>query len=56
MNHIMVDIETLDTQQSAVVLSIGAAHIKLNGGSIYATEADAQAWADFNKWCRGGGV
>lgn len=24
MNHIMVDIETLDTQQSAVVLSIGA--------------------------------
>lgn len=32
------------------------AHIKLNGGSIYATEADAQAWADFNKWCWGGGV
>lgn len=32
------------------------AHIKLNGGSIYATEADAQAWAGFNKWCRGGGV
>ena len=31
-------------------------HIKLNGGSIYATEADAQAWADFDKWCRGGGA
>ena len=31
------------------------AHIKLNGGSIYATEADAQAWADFDKRCRGGG-
>ena len=31
-------------------------HIKMNGGSIYATEAGAQAWADFNKWCRGGGV
>ena len=31
-------------------------HIKRNGGSVYATEADAQAWADFNKWCRGGGV
>ena len=30
--------------------------IKMNGGSIYATEADAQAWADFDKWCRGGGV
>ena len=32
------------------------AHIKMNGGSVYATEADAQAWADFDKWCRGGGV
>lgn len=32
------------------------AHIKMNGGSIYATEADAQAWAEFDKWCRGGGV
>ena len=31
-------------------------HIKMNGGSIYATEAGAQAWADFNKWCRGGCV
>lgn len=31
-------------------------HIKMNGGSIYATEADAQAWAEFDKWCRGGGV
>lgn len=30
-------------------------HIKRNGGSVYATEADAQAWADFDKWCRGGG-
>lgn len=32
------------------------AKIKQNGGSIYATEADAQAWADFDKWCRGGGA
>lgn len=32
------------------------AHIKMNGGSVYATEADAQAWADFFKWCRGGGA
>ena len=32
------------------------ANIKRNGGSIYATEADAQAWAEFDKWCRGGGV
>ena len=31
-------------------------HIKMNGGDIYATEADAQAWADFFKWCRGGGA
>ena len=31
------------------------AHIKMNGGSVYATEADAQAWAEFDKWCRGGG-
>ena len=23
---------------------------------LHNTEADAQAWADFNKWCRGGGV
>ena len=30
--------------------------IKQNGGSIYATAADARAWADFNKWCRGGGA
>ena len=30
--------------------------IQMNGGSVYATEADAQAWADFNKWCRGGGA
>ena len=30
--------------------------IKENGGSIYATEADAQAWAEFYKWCRGGGA
>ena len=32
------------------------AHIQMNGGSIYATEADAQAWAGFDKWCRGGGA
>ena len=25
-------------------------------GRLYATEADAQAWAEFDKWCRGGGV
>ena len=30
--------------------------IKMNGGSMYATEAECQAWADFNKWCRGGGA
>ena len=23
---------------------------------LHATEADAQAWADFDKWCRGGGA
>lgn len=23
---------------------------------LHDTEADAQAWADFDKWCRGGGV
>ena len=23
---------------------------------LHATEADAQAWAEFDKWCRGGGV
>ena len=23
---------------------------------LHATEDDAQAWADFDKWCRGGGV
>ena len=28
----------------------------LGQGQLYATEADAQAWADFDKWCRGGGV
>ena len=28
--------------------------IEQNGGSVYDTEADAQAWADFDKWCRGG--
>lgn len=22
---------------------------------LYATEEDAQAWAEFDKWCRGGG-
>lgn len=28
----------------------------LEQGNLYATEADAQAWAEFDKWCRGGGV
>ena len=23
---------------------------------VHASESDAQAWADFNKWCRGGGI
>ena len=23
---------------------------------LHATEADARAWAEFDKWCRGGGV
>ena len=23
---------------------------------VHASESDAQAWADFDKWCRGGGV
>lgn len=32
------------------------ASIKQNGGSVYATEAECRAWADFDKWCRGGGV
>ena len=32
------------------------ADIRMNGGGVYATKADAQAWADFNKWCLGGGV
>ena len=27
-----------------------------NTGSLYATAADAQAWADFDLWCRGGAV
>ena len=39
MNHIMVDIETLDTVQSAVVLSIGAVafdpHTKELGEKFY---------------------
>lgn len=25
-------------------------------GRLHDTKADAQAWADFDKWCRGGGV
>ena len=29
--------------------------LKHNGGGLYASKEDAQAWADFNKWCRGGG-
>lgn len=27
----------------------------LEQGNRYATKSDAQAWADFDKWCRGGG-
>ena len=30
--------------------------LALKHAAIHATAADAQAWADFNKWCRGGGV
>ena len=30
--------------------------IKQNGGSVYDTEADALAWSEFDKCCRGGGV
>ena len=26
------------------------------GQRTHATEAECQAWADFDKWCRGGGV
>ena len=33
-----------------------AQNAALAAGQLYATEADAQAWADFDKWCRGGGV
>lgn len=44
MNHIMVDIETLDTQQSAVVLSIGAVvfdpHSKALGETFYVEFTD----------------
>ena len=29
--------------------------LALNHNTIHATAADAQAWADFDKWCRGGG-
>ena len=32
------------------------ASIKQNGGSVYATEAECQAWAEFDKWCRVGGA
>ena len=27
----------------------------LQAGNLYATADDTQAWADFDKWCRGGG-
>lgn len=27
----------------------------LEQGNRYATKADAQAWAEFDRWCRGGG-
>ena len=30
--------------------------LALNYNTIHATAADAQAWAEFDKWCRGGGV
>ena len=29
--------------------------LALNHNTIHATAADAQAWAEFDKWCRGGG-
>lgn len=28
----------------------------LEQGNCFGSEADAQAWAEFYKWCRGGGV
>ena len=31
-------------------------HGALLTGNLYATAAEAQAWADFVLWCRGGGV
>ena len=49
-NSVQVELKGVDYYDNLL------AHIKMNGGSIYATEADAQAWADFEKWCRGGGV
>ena len=33
-----------------------AQNAALAAGQLYATEADVQAWAEFDKWCRGGGV
>ena len=30
--------------------------IKHNGGGLYASKEDAKEWAEFNKWCREGGV
>ena len=31
-----------------------AQNAALAAGQLYATEADVQAWAEFDKWCRGG--
>ena len=33
-----------------------AQNAALAAGQLYATEADVQAWAEFDKWCRGGGA
>ena len=30
--------------------------LALNHNTIHATAADAQAWSEFDKWCRGGAV
>ncbi|MFD1709717.1 hypothetical protein FVQ98_10505 [Ottowia sp. GY511] len=30
--------------------------LALNHNTIHATSDDAQAWAEFDKWCRGGGA
>ena len=33
-----------------------AQNAALAAGQLYATKDDCQAWADFDVWCRGGGV